>query len=779
MSTCYYSNFSGVPLDTQPRCALGYYCPFITEKNPNSIPVFCIPSPKCQFLRLQGLSCTDGYRGAQGLFEPTICTSGSYCPTPNEIYPCPAKHYCPTGTFQPRECDFFSICPQGTIRQLSLNGIIACLLLDLLLIGLIIRQRSIEKKRTFIDSFKTTTREKQKVNLKLADTFKKSMNGKLFQMHFKFQNLGYDLPDGRRLLQNVSGKIEGGKMTAIMGPSGAGKSTFMNLLCGKLSKSFGNLWINGKEVPLGKFKKIYGFVPQDDIMYRELTVRENILHSARIRSPSSWTNEEIEAHVDAVLDTLNLTDVAHQIIGDENERGVSGGQRKRVNIGMEIASTPLCLCLDEPTLDSTAALEVTEMLGSIAKIGMTIIAVIHQPRPEIFRRFDNVMMIVPGGRVAYFGPTNRAREYFEGIGFVFSTDSNEADVLMDILCGRGVHSGKGFTAEELAVHWSSESKNTKTELEKDYPKFKNPEIAQPDDKPSQEDFNSSETVVTENSVDEAFHDNSTALVNERGQFRSLSTIALEIFVGAGAGSLMGGSVNSISEMYAGMFIAPYTLLSTSPFYWPVPQFGLLTGLAVALSAAPSGVRIFSEERPIYWRYTSSGHSPIAYYIGKNLASLYRMIYSSLHFASVLYFFAKPMIPFWVQFSMILLMYFGVYGLSIFVSTIVKRENATLLAVVVALFCAVFCGYGPTITEAKSWGLYFLWAIQFNMWGCEAQFSETLKVYEHVYENQFAIDGFGYTLNRTIFDFVMMVAIGIVWRIMGYVTLVGLNRDKQR
>ncbi|KAJ3257024.1 hypothetical protein HK103_005008 [Boothiomyces macroporosus] len=631
-------------------------------------------------------------------------------------------------------------------------------------------------------------------------------------MHFKFKNLGYDLPDGRRLLQNVSGKIEGGKMTAIMGPSGAGKSTFMNLLCGKLSKSFGNLWINGKEVPLGKFKKIYGFVPQDDIMYRELTVRENILHSARIRSPSSWTHEEIEAHVDAVLDTLNLTDVAHQIIGDENERGVSGGQRKRVNIGMEIASTPLCLCLDEPTsgyafidyrLDSTAALEVTEMLGSIAKIGMTVVAVIHQPRPEIFRRFDNVMMIVPGGRVAYFGPTNKAREYFESIGYIFSTGSNEADVLMDILCGRGVHNSTGYTSEELALRWSNESKDTKTVLEKDYPKFNDPEIAEPDGKQSQEDLDSSETVITENSVDEAFHDNSTALVNERGvdllrqiwychnlsilqQYRSLSTIGLEIFVGAGAGSLMGGSVNSISEMYAGMFIAPYTLLSTSPFYWPVPQFGLLTGLAVALSAAPSGVRIFSEERPIYWRYTSSGHSPIAYYIGKNLASLYRMIYSSLHFASVLYFFAKPMIPFWVQFSMILLMYFGVYGLSIFVSTIVKRENATLLAVVVALFCAVFCGYGPTITEAKSWGLYFLWAIQFNMWGCEAQcnyhltlVSETLKVYEHVYENQFAIDGFGYTLDRTIFDFVMMIVIGIVWRIMGYVTLVGLNRDKQR
>lgn len=171
-------------------------------------------------------------------------------------------------------------------------------------------------------------------------------------------------------------------------------------MSGKLEKSFGNLLISGKEVALGKFKKICGFVPQEDVMCCEMTVREIIVHSARMRLPSTWKPSEIEHHADVIIETLkynscksysnlpSLAHVAHSIIGDGIQRGISGGQRKRVNIGIELAATPICLCLDEPTsgLDSTAALEVVENLRRIARLGMTITAVIHQPRVEIFRK---------------------------------------------------------------------------------------------------------------------------------------------------------------------------------------------------------------------------------------------------------------------------------------------------------------------------------------------------------------------------------------------------------
>lgn len=102
---------------------------------------------------------------------------------------------------------------------------------------------------------------------------------------------------------------------------------------GKVPRTGGDLFVNGKQVEMHVYKKVIGYVPQEDIMHKELTVRENILHSARVRLPKSWTPLEIETFVDQIIDALNLTGVKHSIIGDEVQRGVSGGQRKRVNIG--------------------------------------------------------------------------------------------------------------------------------------------------------------------------------------------------------------------------------------------------------------------------------------------------------------------------------------------------------------------------------------------------------------------------------------------------------------
>ena len=108
------------------------------------------------------------------------------------------------------------------------------------------------------------------------------------------------------------------------------------------------------------------------------------------------------------------------MIGDDETRGVSGGQRKRVNIGMALAAAPLALFLDEPTsgLDSTAALTVANTLQRITEVGMTVVAVVHQPRFEIFECFDDVLLIAKGGQTAYMGPRKGVVDYFENMGFV-------------------------------------------------------------------------------------------------------------------------------------------------------------------------------------------------------------------------------------------------------------------------------------------------------------------------------------------------------------------------
>ena len=194
---------------------------------------------------------------------------------------------------------------------------------------------------------------------------------------------------------------------------------------------------------------------------------------------------------------------------------------------------------------------------------------------------------------------------------------------------------------------------------------------------------------------------------------------------------------------------------------------MLVGVAVSLAAAPAGTKVFSEELDVYWRYTASGHSTLAYYLGKTISSFPRILLAGLHFSAVLYYLASPVVPFGVLFGVIGLFFFGVYGLCSFVSMLVRRENATLLTVVVALFSAVFCGYGLTIKNAKSWGIYFVWAGQFNMWGAQAFFSETLKVYEHVYDSDAGNAQYGYQLNQSGLDLALSCLIGLAWRVLGY------------
>jgi ABC-type multidrug transport system ATPase subunit len=131
----------------------------------------------------------------------------------------------------------------------------------------------------------------------------------------------------------------------------------------------------------------------------------------------------------------------------------TGGQRKRTNIATEIVSLPFCLCLDEPTsgLDSTSALELTKILSQMSRLGMTVISVMHQPRKEIFECFDDCLMLTPGGKIAYFASTKKAKRYFQELGFEFSSGSNEADVIMDR------NTIQNLSYDDLAERWNSSS----------------------------------------------------------------------------------------------------------------------------------------------------------------------------------------------------------------------------------------------------------------------------------------------------------------------------------
>eukprot|EP01128_Nolandella_sp_AFSM9_P012538 TRINITY_DN9377_c0_g1_i1.p1 TRINITY_DN9377_c0_g1~~TRINITY_DN9377_c0_g1_i1.p1 ORF type:complete len:948 (+),score=159.26 TRINITY_DN9377_c0_g1_i1:34-2844(+) len=281
-------------------------------------------------------------------------------------------------------------------------------------------------------------------------------------MHVAFQKLELSVGP-KKILRNVTGSFPPGKLTAIMGPSGSGKTSLLNVLTGKADYGVvsGAIYLNGTRTSLAHFRRSVGYVPQDDIMIRELTVAETLYHSARTRLPSTYSETKVERVVERILSIMGLEELRDSVIGDEDTRGISGGQRKRVNIAMELVAETSILFLDEPTsgLDSTAAVEVLQVLQKLAATGLTIVAVIHQPRYEIFELIDELALLGFNGSAVYMGPRKHIGAHFASLGFSCPQRINPADFYLDVISGRfdKTHSFKLPPAKNTSLLLSSES----------------------------------------------------------------------------------------------------------------------------------------------------------------------------------------------------------------------------------------------------------------------------------------------------------------------------------
>lgn len=229
-------------------------------------------------------------------------------------------------------------------------------------------------------------------------------------------------------------------MVAILGPSGAGKTTLLNILAGRIDHSghlAGTILLNGQRRSRRTWKRTIGYVTQQDIMHRTLTVKENVSFADALRHPAGVTDKaEATARVKRVLDKLGLSECADSIIGDEMTRGISGGELKRVSIAMELVTDPNLLFLDEPTsgLDAFTALNVVDQCKKLAlEDNKTVLMTIHQPRSDILFKFDKIILLAQGGRCVYFGPTEAALEYFRNLGHPCPNLVNPADFFLDII----------------------------------------------------------------------------------------------------------------------------------------------------------------------------------------------------------------------------------------------------------------------------------------------------------------------------------------------------------
>lgn len=265
---------------------------------------------------------------------------------------------------------------------------------------------------------------------------------------------------GRRLVEGASLTIYPSELVGLMGPSGAGKTTLMNALNGYVRPSSGTVLFNGQNLQThyDQFRVHIGYVPQDDIMHRDLTVREALYYTARLRLPRDMQDSEIQQRIDSVLAKLKLIEAADTPIGSPERKGLSGGQRKRVNLAMELLTDPFVLFLDEPTsgLSSQDALMVVKLLRELANEGKTILLTIHQPSREIFGLLDSVALVSKDvmtpqpGRLVYFGPA-----YPDAVLFFNPQTAQQAEPSPDLLLA-GVE--RGLTSDWVKRYAASSYK---------------------------------------------------------------------------------------------------------------------------------------------------------------------------------------------------------------------------------------------------------------------------------------------------------------------------------
>lgn len=247
----------------------------------------------------------------------------------------------------------------------------------------------------------------------------------------------------KAILHPVTANFEAGKLNVIMGPSGSGKTSLLNAMALRLHNNAttryrpsGKLLFNGADPSDSVIRSVCAYVCQDDeALLPSLTVRETLRFAAGLRLPSFMSTAEKHARAEEVLLKMGLKDCADNLIGNELVKGISGGEKRRVTIAVQILTDPRILLLDEPTsgLDAFTASSIMEVLRGLTAEGRTLILTIHQARSDLFRHFGNVLLLARGGQPVYSGPASSMLNYFGKLGRECPRNTNAADFVIDLI----------------------------------------------------------------------------------------------------------------------------------------------------------------------------------------------------------------------------------------------------------------------------------------------------------------------------------------------------------
>ncbi|ETS62918.1 hypothetical protein PaG_02684 [Moesziomyces aphidis] len=290
----------------------------------------------------------------------------------------------------------------------------------------------------------------------------------------------------KALLDGISGCVKPGEVMAIVGASGAGKTTFLDILArrDKRGTTSGTVLVNGRKMADQEYKRVVGFVDQEDLLMETLTVYETVLYSALLRLPRDMSLEAKKFRTLETMQELGILGIRDSRIGgsgftaggSKEGRGISGGEKRRVSIACELVTSPSILFCDEPTsgLDAYNAYNVVQSLVTLAKTyKRTVIFSIHQPRSNIVALFDKLLLLAEG-RVVFSGPFARCSDYFADVGHACPPGFNIADFLIDLTARRthsdgeengvDVEGGAHVRGETSIVTTGTNSRDESTEL---------------------------------------------------------------------------------------------------------------------------------------------------------------------------------------------------------------------------------------------------------------------------------------------------------------------------
>ncbi|KAF8672627.1 hypothetical protein HU200_049318 [Digitaria exilis] len=664
-------------------CPLGAYCPLGTLNTTTGLcdPYFYQvtpgPNPEC--------GTADSWADIVTTND-VFCPPGHYCPSTTQKHNCSNGYYCRKGSTDEKKCFWKNTCKDNAIKEdLTLYGLIfiGILIFILLLVyncsGLFItiqvKMKSRARKRAAKKANKSAAaRERWKLGKELvlrhevelpesfrtpqqSDRAMKKNNDKLTfsgvvslatenrpqrpMLEVAFRGLTLSIGK-KKLLQCVTGKLSPGRVTAIMGPSGAGKTTFLNAVLGKTSgyKKNGIVLINGIPESMQSYKKIIGFVPQDDIVHGNLTVEENLWFSSCCRLSKGTSRSDKLRVLERVIESLGLQEIRNSLVGTVEKRGISGGQRKRVNVGTEMVMEPSLLILDEPTtgLDSASSQLLLKALRHEALEGVNVCAVIHQPSYTLFNMFDDFVLLARGGIIAYHGPVSEVEVYFAGLGIKVPDRENPPDYFIDILEGIVKTTIRGnATPKHLPLLWM---------LHNGY------EV--PDD--FQKDLENINTIrelytvrsISEQSSEEQTENTDSVHLNARQSNKLLERKTPGVF--AQYGYYLGRvakqrrresaqqAVDYLILCIAGICIGTIARVRDDSF--GVASYGYAI-MAVSLLCQLAALRSFSPEKLQYWRERESGMSSLAYFLARDTIDHFNTAVKPIIFLSTFYFFNNP------------------------------------------------------------------------------------------------------------------------------------------